>query len=220
MQKAEGKRQKAAGTLVCFPLREEAAPFGRVAAGLPGVAVLMTGMGKRNAERTLREWLERWRPAQVISCGFAGGLDPELTAGTIVFAAPAGSPLTTALSQVGARPVRFHCADRIVATAEEKRALRERIGADAVEMESQAMEAVCQDAGIPFATVRVILDTAAEDLPLDFNRLLTPDLRMHYGRLAGALLKAPGKIPALLALQRQTKAAAAKLADVLVTILA
>jgi hypothetical protein len=61
----------------------------------------------------------------------------------------------------------------------------------------------------------VILDTAGEDLPLDFNRLMTPDLRMSYGRLACALLVSPEKIGALLALQRRSKAAAEALARAL-----
>jgi hypothetical protein len=63
--------------------------------------------------------------------------------------------------------------------------------------------------------VRVILDTANEDLPLDFNQLMTADQKMSYGKLALALAKSPGKVGALLRLRQQTEAAAGKLAEVL-----
>ena len=53
--------------------------------------------------------------------------------------------------------------------------------------------------------MRVILDTANEDLPLDFNQLMTADQKMSYGKLALALVKSPGKVGALLRLQKQSR---------------
>jgi hypothetical protein len=93
--------------------------------------------------------------------------------------------------------------------------LRNETGADAVEMESAAIHAVCAERGIPCATVRVISDTAAEDLPLDFNALAKPDKNLDFGRLAWAIARSPGKIGALMQLQRKTKFAAEQLAAVL-----
>jgi hypothetical protein len=82
-------------------------------------------------------------------------------------------------------------------------------------MESQVICAVCREQNIPSATVRVILDTANEDLPLDFNQLMTADQKLSYGKLALALAKSPGKIGVLLRLQKEGEAAAGKLAVVL-----
>ncbi len=110
---------------------------------------------------------------------------------------------------------RFMFSTRVATTAEEKRALWEESKADAVEMESQTICVICREQGIPSATVRVVLDTAARDLPLDFNQLMTADQRMSYGKLALALVRSPGKIEALLQLQKQSRSAAEKLADVL-----
>jgi adenosylhomocysteine nucleosidase len=97
--------------------------------------------------------------------------------------------------------------------------LRAETGADAVEMESAAIQAVCAERGIPCATVRVISDTAHEDLPLDFNALAKPDQSLDFGKLFLALAKSPGKIGALMQLQQKTKFAAEQLAAVLSKIL-
>lgn len=221
MQQAEGRRPTpAAVTLVCFALKEEAGPFRKIAAGRPDLRILLTGIGRRNAETAVRAAFARHLPAQVLTCGFAGGLDPELAPGAVVFSAENGSPLAARLRAAGARPVRFHCAPRIAATAAEKRELRRRTGADAVEMESAAIHAVCREHLVPCATVRVISDAAGEDLPLDFNQLARPDLSLDYGKLALAIAKSPGKLGALLRLQKQTRRAAQRLAAVLAQVMA
>lgn len=201
--------------LVCFAVKEEARAFQKLAEGRADLSVLIVGMGKRNAEAAIREALSKERPRLVLTCGFAGGLTPQLTAGAVVFSCDAEAKLDAALQAAGAKPARFHCAERVAATAAEKRALRESSGADAVEMESDAIRAVCREQGLPGATVRVILDTAEEDLPLDFNQLMTPEMRLDGAKLALAIMKAPGKIGALRRLQQQGNACAEKLARVL-----
>ena len=203
--------------LVCFAVKEEAAPFARRAKALGEVRLLVTGMGARNAERALRPALAD-PPTLVLTCGFAGGLGPALASGRVVFSLDETIGLEPALRAAGAIPGRFHFADRVATTAAEKAALRQQTGADAVEMESQVMREICRQRGIASGTVRVILDAADQDLPLDFNRLLTEEQKIHPGKLAAALLRSPGKVGALLRFQTQVRAAAESLAQVLAAV--
>jgi adenosylhomocysteine nucleosidase len=221
--KSEGRNPKAEGrpktegrkVWVCFAVKEEAKGFQQLVGERGNVKVILAGIGKRNAARAIRAALAEARPALVLTCGFAGGLRPELAMGTVVFSADPETGVEPALLAAGAKPARFHCADRVAATADQKRALWESTGADAVEMESEVIRALCREQKIPGATVRVILDTAQEDLPLDFNQLMTAEQKMSYGKLAVALAKSPGKVGALLKLQQQSKAASEKLGHVL-----
>jgi len=201
--------------LVCFAVGAEARFF-----TAPGARTLITGMGRKNAEAALRKALASVQPGLVLSCGFAGGLNPELPAGAVVFDADDTAGLDDPLTKAGARPARFHCVDRVATTAAEKRRLRDATGADAVEMESAVLRALCRERHLPSATVRAISDAANEDLPLDFNALMTPGQKLSYVRLAWTLVAAPGKIPALRRLQRQTTLAAKNLARVLAQVMA
>jgi adenosylhomocysteine nucleosidase len=201
-------------TLVCFALKEEASAFEKLVMGRADVSILLTGIGRKNAEKSVREYLQQHAPVQVFTCGFAGGLDPELKISDVIFLT-VDWLLNKELVALGARPASFLCAPRVAVTATEKHELRRTTKAAAVEMESAAIHEVCRERGIPCATVRVISDTAHENLPLDFNRLSNPDQSLNFGKLAWAIAKSPGKIPALLRLQKNCRFAADRLAMVL-----
>ncbi len=206
--------------LVCFAVKEEAKFFLPQHARAGSIQAWVTGMGRRNAAESIREAVAAVEPECVLTCGFAGGLDPELPLGAVVFDHDFDSGVETALTEIGAVPASFHCSKRVAITAAEKRALRESTGADAVEMESSVIRNLCHGWKIPSATIRVISDTATDDLPLDFNALMTSDERIHLGRLAFEIVKSPRKIPQLLAFQRQTITAAKELGRVLNELLA
>ena len=207
-----------ASILIFFALPEEARPFRKLAAAVTGqgrAKVVVTGMGARNAERVARATVAAGRPALVLTCGYAGGLNPALPPLTLVFSNDAPERVATALEKLGVRAGRFHCASRVAITAVEKRVLFAETGADAVEMESGVIRKICAELGIACVTLRVISDAANEDLPLDFNRLTTPEQNLSFAKLAWAVAAAPGQIPALLALGKRTSAAAGKLGAVL-----
>jgi nucleoside phosphorylase len=203
--------------LVAFALPDEARPF-QAQGPRRHVDVVVSGIGRANAERALRAALARRRPDLVLTCGFAGGLDPALRLNTVLFEANESFPLAEALRKTGARPGRFYGSDRVAITAADKRSLRWQTNADAVEMESAAIHTLCNAESIPCATVRVISDTANEDLPLDFNEMTDPDQNLQFRKLLTGILRRPGKIPALLRLQTQTQEAARHLAQTLAAV--
>jgi len=202
--------------LVCFAVPQEAKPFASAVAAQSRIRVVLTGMGAGQAEATLQAVLCHQPPDLVISSGFAGGLRPGLPSGTVLFDVDPADSLTEPFIAAGALPATFHSGGRVATTAQEKQMLWRRTEADAVEMESRAIRELCRGAKLPSATVRVILDTAEENLPLDFNKLMTARQQMNYLKLGLSVLQSPRAIKGLFRLKKQSAFAAQKLAEVLI----
>lgn len=190
--------------MVTFAVKEEMKFF----AGADGVRRYLTGMGRDNAEAAISKAVHEIKPRLVLTCGFAGGLNPVLKASEVIFQADEGTPLSAALKEAGGTAVSFFCARRVAITSEEKQRLWRGTGLDAVEMESESIRDYCREYNIPSATVRVISDTALEDLPLDFNTLMSPAQKINYSKLTWALVRAPFKLAELLAFQQKSVDAA------------
>jgi adenosylhomocysteine nucleosidase len=201
--------------LVFFALAQEAAPYARKMSGQNACRWVVTGAGPLNARQAAHRSLIDYRPEIAYTCGYAGGLNPILQRNTILFEAAPGFAHQRRLLDLGAVPARFSTTNRIMITAAEKKQLRAETGADAVDMESGVIHEVCAAQRISCATVRIISDTAEEDLPLDFNALLTVQAKPSYVKLAAALLKQPGKLKELIALQTRLKESARLLAGFL-----
>src|SRR4051812_42716719 len=210
----------AEGILVCFAVKQEALRFRNWPRHFPVTRILVTGMGEKNTRASLEQALAAQRPNLILTCGFAGGLKPGLKGGTVLFQCDGNQDIQTRLQAAGARAGIFLPGPKVASTAAEKCRLWEQSRADAVEMESFVIQAICRNERIPCATVRVILDAAGEDLPLDFNEFMTADQRINYGKLVLAVLRSPRKIPALLRLGRQSSMAANSLLHVLCEFLA
>lgn len=188
------------------------------------VQVLLTGVGPDNARRAVRSALSD-RPSVCISAGLAGGLRPEYPGGAILAArevrearterAIQASPgLLESARERGARQVEsFLTVDRVLSAAQEKRALAPL--ADAVEMESFPVLAEACAHGIRVVAIRAIGDAADEDLPLDFNGLFDARGHLALARLAGQVLRHPGRLPALIRLGRRSRRATARLVNFL-----
>lgn len=199
--------------LITFALEEEAAPFRRRAKSMPGIEILVTGVGKRNAEEAVHRVLDSITPTCVLTCGYAGALSPELQIADLVYDVDAPSALELPFKSLDAVRVKFHCAEKVLVTANQKIAARLQTGAQAVDMESEYIRRICHKKSIPSATLRAISDLADEDMPLDFNALAKPDQSLCMGKLALAILSRPGCLPGLMRLRKHTKQAAETLAE-------
>lgn len=206
------------GIVICFAVRDEARHFSP--ADSSQTRVIVTGIGHKNARKSFLDAIAACRPALVLTCGYAGGLDPQLQRGDVVFDADAETGLEVPLARSGARPGLFHCVNRIAVTAAEKQALRQQTQADVVEMESGVIRALCRERSIAAATIRVVSDDAASDLPLDFNALAKPDGNISYARLAAALVRSPRRIGKLIRFQQELSECSRKLATTLHGVLA
>src|SRR5260370_41988240 len=87
-------------TLICFAVKEEARFF----RPQEQCEMLLTGIGRHNAEKTVRTVLAQQKPRLALSCGFAGGLRPELAAGSGPFSFGRGTPLEGPARGGGGRP--------------------------------------------------------------------------------------------------------------------
>lgn len=138
------------------------------------IMVLHHGIGAAFSEVRVAKFFERHRPESLISSGFAGGLDPRLKVGDVVFAGnfsdPAllekmrGLPWGKARTFFGTLTTQPLAAE----TAAQKGELFRATGALAIDMETAGIRALCEKAAIPMLSVRAISDTASQRLPVPF----------------------------------------------------
>ncbi len=183
----EDARQLRAGSLQVLE--------GRV--GSQVVHVAHVGMGLEAAERNTRLLLEAERPEGVIAAGFGGALITDLRVGDVVV-----DPRTWSASDpLRGNPPVWCRSGAIVSrptpleTAEEKEQAFRETGAWVVDMETEAIAAVCSKAGVPLLGVRAISDGAGDPLPVPLPAWY--DLKAQRPRpavLVGYLLTHPGAI--------------------------
>jgi adenosylhomocysteine nucleosidase len=81
-------------------------------------------------------------------------------------------------------------------------------------MESFAVAEVARAGGLPFIAVRVIIDTADDDLPEAVLSAADSAGQVRIGRLLGAIARAPGDLPGLIRLAARYRQAGRSLARV------
>jgi adenosylhomocysteine nucleosidase len=189
------------------------------------VLVLETGVGRAATERAL-DWLlggplvgnVPYRPKVVLSAGYCGGLVEGLRTGAVVLATEVvdtagGHWPTTWPGDLPAGPWdpplargRLLTSAELAASPAGKLELGKRHEAVAVDMEGAALARRCQAAGVPFGSVRVVLDEVATPLSPRLGALLSGG-RVSPWRVALALVRRPALVRELMRLGRLARQA-------------
>lgn len=197
------------------------------------VLVAETGIGDRRTEKALAWLLDRprmgdvpYQPKVVLTAGFAGGLHDGLAVGDVVLATEvvdeAGNRWpTTWPGELPAgewRPPlhreRVLTAARLIAGAEEKRALGEKYRAAAVDMEAATVARLCSQRGVPFGCVRAVSDDCRTGLSPQLLSLIAGE-RVAPWRALAAVARSPRLAGEMWRLARQTHTAGRQLARAL-----
>ncbi len=173
------------------------------------------GVGAGAAERSCAALMQAGAGA-LVSVGCAAGLVPDVRPGALVLPAemrsargevyPADAEWRAALleglkNQIN--PLHGHIVgvDRVIGSAE-KRALHQRTGAVAADMESVIVAQAARRRGLPVIALRVVSDAADDDVPDALLDTIDEFGRPRYGTLTGALLRRPRDVGALARLRR------------------
>jgi hopanoid-associated phosphorylase len=149
------------------------------------------------------------RATAVLSFGLCGALDRGLCVGDLVLAdrvisgeerLPTDPIWTAALAAAlpSARRGDMAAGEVIVGSAGGKAALRRATGAVAVDMESHAVARAAVAAGIPFAVLRAVSDTASTALPRAAQAGFKADGEPDVAAIVRALLRRPWELPPLI----------------------
>jgi adenosylhomocysteine nucleosidase len=165
----------------------------------------------------------------LMSFGLAGGLAPHLNSGDLILAVSVVAEdgvvyetdsvwLENALSLIGdeVSVIKASIAgrDRPVLTADEKAELYHDVSAVAVDMESHAVARVAAENGVPFLALRVIIDTAARDIPSWAVGLVGDDGKVRNMAVLVGVLSHLWQIPLLIEIGKDNKKALSTLCRV------
>jgi adenosylhomocysteine nucleosidase len=192
--------------------------------GRTQVLLVRTGVGPQAAARAADRVFARAHAGAALSIGTCGALSPDLAAGDAVIAtevldAESGERFPADMGLLdrarttpqGSRTHRFGrvaTVSSVVASPNDKKALADRTGADAVDMESAVLARASRDAGVPFVAVRAVLDLANEGLPIHPDGPLIDDLgRPQWSRLLAVAARDPMLPVGLTRLWRRERAA-------------
>jgi adenosylhomocysteine nucleosidase len=195
-----------------------------------GALLAVSGMGRAAAAAAARRLVLAGARA-LVSFGMAGGLDPTLICGTVLLpeeVAAADGTVPDVLPTSGDWRQRLRaampgtclvCCGRLltsrqpIARPAAKADAWRHTGAVAVDMESAAVSQVAAQAGLPFIALRVIVDTAADELPAAVIAASAGG-GLRVGRLIGGLLRAPADVAPLIRLSARYRIATRMLAAV------
>ena len=196
------------------------------------VALVEAGIGREKAGAAAEALWNVFRPYRILTAGYAGGLSSSLKRYEVFvprrFIRAADGSILEDILDVFSPEATASCddandspsltlvtCDRVVRTTAEKRKLHDTFCADLVDMETWAVVEFCARKEIPCLALRIVLDTADEELSKEVSRIADPNIgtaRM-LGSVVSALWRKPSSLLDLYQLKERALIATDRLAD-------
>ena len=207
-------------------IREEAAAIRWPLRRMVGdYSVITTGMGKESALTSMQKFfVDGGKADLVLALGFCGGLTNDLRPGCLVltrrFLAQNEDVVFNASSVFfeqgekimtkGTTP--FLVGDSltvggIVRSGRQKQVIAKEYGVSIVNMEDYWLAHACAEAGVPFMSVRGVVDTVHDDLPAFVEEFAKADDSGRGLSIALGAIRRPGNILSLLSMAKKASAA-------------
>ena len=197
------------------------------------IVLVRTGVGQNFALKALEKVLNQVNPSLILSIGYAGGLDPKLKVGDVVFSDHV-LRVDRALNDVGSYRIeikkadffeKLTCPEKIVVhkgkliTADQvigdpavKKKLGSRYNALAVDMETAALVAHAVEKNITIFPIRAISDTAEQSL-VDVSSFISGDGEVSKLQTGWYAVTHPYTIKNFISLHRQSQLATLNLTE-------
>lgn len=187
----------------------------------PVFALICSGPGMQRAGMAARRLVEAGAVC-LASLGVSGGLDPQLTAGSLVLARAVfqrslegvtriweqtaeGMSIETRHWGRGRLDIHFGAvltAEAPIEKPEDKESLFQMTGALTVDMESAGVACFAMEARVPFLGLRAVSDPASVVVPGKLAACIGPSGRVRSDRLLLAVLQEPRLLKDMVRLQR------------------
>lgn len=186
-----------------------------------GVTVCVSGVGQKNMSKLLEtircESVDCW-----VSIGLAGALHESYALGDCLtgylVCLPSGETIQTkppSWLENNEPPKVLVCAEKIIGTVTAKRELFERTGGDLVDMESAAVARFAQQRSEPFAWIRVVSDSAFDELPGEVSGCIGEDGFPSALSAMGVIACKPVLVPKMIRMGYRSQSLGKKLAETL-----
>ena len=189
------------------------------------IAVVLSGVGQKNAEEAAKKLIDVFEPKSICSAGYAGGLSARLKQLAIcvpeqviresdgkVLCLSESIPRKTSLMP---NKLTLITVNDVVETPEQKLMLHECTSAEIVDMETFVIADVCRERNVPFYAFRVVLDAADDQIPKDIANVLG-NLDKGFPRISGMILgniwSRPSVVLDFMSLKKRAFTAAERLA--------
>ncbi|MEM9783203.1 MAG: hypothetical protein AAF899_12085 [Pseudomonadota bacterium] len=179
------------------------------------IVIAVSGADPDRATRAAHRLLEAGCKS-LMSCGYAGGLDPGMAPGDLFTAESVvrADGERIALQALPGLPVAtLFGSDTLITSPDHKAMLHCASSAQAVDMETHRVAAEGRAAGVPVAALRAICDGAGRAMPAFLDGVVRADGRPRIGAVLYGLLANPGQIGALMAVARDERTARQRLAS-------